>query len=113
MRCQKLGVVHGEKSWREVRREGHGCEVFVLLSLLSYQLSKVGYLDHLPSIFYPSLDMGFSTSLYPKVGQNFYISSVEIWCIGSKKKKEERVLLIISSVEINILLFFSFSLRVS
>ena len=45
--------------------------------------------------------------------KNSYISSIEIWCIGFRKKREERVLLMISSVKIIILLFSSSSLRVS
>ena len=43
----------------------------------------------------------------------FCISIVEIWCMSFRKKREEIVLLMIFSIEINIFLFSSSSLRVS
>ena len=56
--------------------------------------------------------MDFSSFFCPRVGQNFYITSVEIWCMSFRKKKEKKILLMISSVKIIILLYSS-SLRVS
>ena len=44
--------------------------------------------------------MDVSSSLCPKIGQNSYISIVEIWCTDFRKKREERIFLMISNVKI-------------
>ena len=86
------GKRHGEKGPRHEKY------------ILSFLHKRLVVLDISFSPTYLYLDKDVSSSLCPKVGQNFYISIVEIWYMDFSKKKEERVLLMISSVEIKILL---------
>ena len=94
-----------EKAWMKV----HGVRFVWLLSLLSYQQSKVGC-QGLLSLFCISLDMDFSLSFVQELKINFLDLQHRDHVYGFQEEREESVLLMISSIEIIILLFSSFSL---
>ena len=77
----------------------------MILSLLYY--TTKGWLLGLSSLTLVHVETWVSPLLLTqKLDKNSYISIIEICCMGLRKKREERVLLVISSVEINILLLF-------
>ena len=93
----------GMKGWREV------CCIYSFFLTNNQRLVVRAF----SPIFCPSLDMNFCLLFVQVLNKNFYISSIEIWCMNFRKKREENILLMISSIEIIILLFSSSSLRVT